>query len=425
MRRIICIFIIVALTAIYGCSIPDNVGNESEPEITPSENTEQDIIVDPDTEAKEILDSLTIEEKIGQLLVVGFPGGISDSDLIDYIERYKVGGFILFSRNFNDFDSLYSLTEKLKKWNAEKNPLPLFICIDEEGGTVSRLPKEGTKFPDAQTMGKIDDIELTYKTGEVIGEELNAVGINVDFAPVLDIVTIPENKLLIKRSYGSTPEIVSKHGNAFIEGIQSKGVIATAKHFPGHGSTNIDSHGKLPLIDIERDTFYSRELIPFKNSIDNGLDAIMVGHLSYPKLDPSNLPATMSEYFLVDLLRKELDFKGIAFSDDIEMSGYSKGQNSLEESVLTSFNGGLDVFLIGHSKEVQDKVLDTLTKGLAEGSISEARLNESVLRIIKIKLKYELSDKMKYNREEAREYFGNKEHKEILNSIKKSYAEAF
>lgn len=425
MRKIICIFIIVALTSIYGCSIPDNLSNEADPEITPSENTEPDIIDDPDAEAKEILDSLTIEEKIGQLMVVGFPEGASDSDLMDYIDRYKVGGFILFGRNFTDFGTLYSLTEKLKKWNAEKNPLPLFICIDEEGGTVSRLSKEATKFPDAQTIGKISNVELTCKTGEVIGEELKAAGINVDFAPVLDIVSSPENKLLIKRSYGSTPEIVSKHGNAFIKGIQSKGVIATAKHFPGHGSTNIDSHGKLPTIDIEKDIFYSRELIPFKNSIDNGLDAIMVGHLSYPKLDPSNLPATMSDYFLTDLLRKELNFQGIAFSDDIEMSGYSNGQSNLKESVLTSFNAGLDVFLIAHSKEVQDKVLDTLTKGIAEGSISEERLNESVLRIIKIKLKYKLSDKMEYNREEARKHFGSKEHKEILNLIKKSSSEAF
>lgn len=426
MRKLLfAILIVFTCSVISGCSRPQGSGYIQNPVITPVENHPQDNNVAPqknekdelDSRAKEILSSLTVEEKIGQLLIVGFPQGTEDSELMDYIARYKVGGFILFKRNYTDFEALYRLTKKLKGQNAEKNPLPLFISADEEGGTVSRLPKGGTKFPDAQVLGKIDNTDLTYKTGEIIGEEFMASGINLDFAPVLDIVSSPENKLLIRRSYGSTPEAVSRHGIAFINGLRAKGVIASAKHFPGHGDTNVDSHGKLPVINIDKSTLYSRELVPFKSSIDAGLDALMVGHLSYPKLDPELLPATMSSYFLTDLLRKEWDFQGITISDEIEMYGYMSGKQNLEECVLTSFNSGLDVFVIGHTKKIQDRVLNALTTGVKEGKISKERLDESVLRIIKLKLKYKLSDKMEYSLEEAQMHFGSKDHKEILGNI--------
>jgi beta-N-acetylhexosaminidase len=285
--------------------------------------------------------------------------------------------------------------------------LPLFIAVDEEGGTVSRLPAGGTHFPDAKLVGKVGDPELTYKTGKVIGQELKASGINLNFAPVLDIVTSSENKLLIRRSYGSTAELVSLHGSSFINGLQSAGVIATPKHFPGHGSTNVDSHGKLPIINIDETTLQSRELIPFKTAVNEGIDVVMIGHLAFPKLDPTGLPATMSSYFLTDVLRKQMAFKGIAISDDIEMFGYTNGKAPLEECVVTSFNAGLDVFLIGATKEVQDRVLKALIDACRDGGISEERLNESVLRIIKVKLKHKLTDTMEYSLEAARKNFGS------------------
>jgi len=409
---------------VMGCTIQQQ-DNNGEPESPPAESpTEESKSVPEDNykdelqiKAEEILNSMTLEEKAGQLIIVGFPQGTEDGVIKDYIDRYRVGGFILFKRNYTDFKSLYNLSSKLKEWNRSKNPLPLFIAADEEGGTVSRLPKGGTRFPDAQVLGKINDIGLTEKTGEVIGEEFKAAGLNLDFAPVLDIVNSPDNKLLIKRSYGSTPEVVSSHGTAFINGLQSRGVIAAPKHFPGHGATNVDSHGKLPVISIDRDTLYSRELVPFINAISGNLDALMVGHLSFPKIDASGLPATMSGFFLTDLLRKELGFQGVAISDEIEMYGYLAGKPSLEECVMASFNSGLDIFVIGHTKDIQDRVLNTLLTGIKNGEISEERLNESVLRIIKLKLKYNLEDRMPYDFEEAQNYFGSNEHKEVLNTI--------
>jgi beta-N-acetylhexosaminidase len=409
------VLIILTLSVTTSCAASRISENQDAPE-APVQNDE--IVEEKKDELEEkaaiILDNMTLEEKVGQLLIVGFPQDTDEETVMKYIDDFKVSGFILFNRNYKDFDSLYQLVNGLKERNSIKNPLPLFISIDEEGGTVSRLPKGGTHFPDAQLIGKTEDPMLAQMAGEVIGRELRALGINLNFAPVLDIVSSPENKLLIKRSYGSTAETVSLYGTSFINGLQSAGVIATPKHFPGHGDTKIDSHGKLPVIDIDKDTLQSRELMPFKAAIHAGTDAIMIGHLSFPMLDSSGLPATMSGYFLTDILRKELGFKGIAISDDIEMSGYTNEKTSLEESVITSFNAGLDVFIIGHTGDTQEKVKEALKDAYLDGRISGERLNESVLRIIKVKLEHKLSDTMESSLEDARKVLGSEEHKAIL-----------
>ncbi|MGE5631667.1 MAG: beta-N-acetylhexosaminidase [Caulobacteraceae bacterium] len=419
-RLLLYIMVLTAAALFISCTAPKN-SNPVNPTGTPGENAGNNGgNNEAPSESEIILKSLTPEEKIGQLIIAGFPKDTSDDVIADYIDRYRIGGFIFFKDNFTDFESLYNLSSKLKSMNSAKSKLPLFISVDEEGGTVSRIPAGGTKFPDAQLVGKADNTSLTMKSGEVIGEELKAAGINLDFAPVLDIVTSSKNKLLLRRSYGSNPDIVSRHGIAFIKGIRSKDVIAVGKHFPGHGSTTTDSHSSLPVINIGKDTLFSRELVPFKRSISEGLDAIMVGHLSFPELEPSGAPATMSSYFLRDLLRNELGFQGLAISDDLEMGGYLNAEGSFEEHVVTSFNAGMDIFVVGHTKEIQDRVLKALTDAYNEGKITEERLNESVLRIIDTKLKYKLSDSMTYSFEEARNHFGTKEHKAVLDEINKA-----
>ncbi|HPW41611.1 MAG TPA: beta-N-acetylhexosaminidase, partial [Bacillota bacterium] len=398
MKRLFSIVIVVLILLIAAsCTVPD-VSEGNTPPVPPAQSdSEAEDRKDPlEAKAESLLAGMTIEEKAGQLLIVGFPGDTKKEALQDYIDRLKVSGFILFSRNYTDFDSLYALARSLKEMNSLNNPLPLFISIDEEGGTVSRLPKGGTRFPDARKVGKAGEPGLTYKAGQTIAKELKAAGINLNFAPVLDIVESGENKLLIKRSYGSTPEVVSLHGTSFISGLQSEGVTAVPKHFPGHGNTSQDSHSTLPVIDTDKAAMQSRELVPFKAAIDAGLDAVMVGHIAFPKLDPTGLPASMSSYFLTDVLRKDLGFGGISISDDIEMQGYISSKDTVEECVISSFNAGLDIFLIGHTKAIQDQVYKALLDGCRDGRISEERLNESVLRIIKAKLKNGLTDAMEY-----------------------------
>ena len=419
MKRLFCIVIVILILSIAAsCTAPD-VSEGNTPPVPPDQSdTAKEDAKDPlEEKAEALLGKMTLDEKVGQLLIVGFPEDTKKEALQDYIDRFKVSGFILFSRNFTDFDSLYALVSSLKEMNSLRNPIPLFISVDEEGGTVSRLPKGGTRFPDARQVGKAGEPGLTYKTGQIIAQELKAAGINLNFAPVLDIVDSKENRLLIRRSYGSTPEAVSLHGTSFIDGLQSKGVIAVPKHFPGHGNTDEDSHSKLPAIDIDKTTMQSRELAPFKAAMGAGLDAVMVGHISFPKIDPSGLPATMSSYFLTDVLREEMGFKGISISDEIEMNGYMSGKETLEECVIASFNAGLDVFVIGHTMTIQDKVLKALSDACRDGRISEERLNDSVLRIIKAKLKNGLADTMEYEINEAREIFGSSEHKSILEEL--------
>ena len=419
MKRLFSIVIVVLILLIAAsCTVPD-VSEGNTPPVPPAQSdSEAEDRKDPlEAKAESLLAGMTIEEKAGQLLIVGFPGDTKKEALQDYIDRLKVSGFILFSRNYTDFDSLYALARSLKEMNSLNNPLPLFISIDEEGGTVSRLPKGGTRFPDARKVGKAGEPGLTYKAGQTIAKELKAAGINLNFAPVLDIVESGENKLLIKRSYGSTPEVVSLHGTSFISGLQSEGVTAVPKHFPGHGNTNQDSHSTLPVIDTDKAAMQSRELVPFKAAIDAGLDAVMVGHIAFPKLDPTGLPASMSSYFLTDVLRKDLGFGGISISDDIEMQGYISSKDTVEECVISSFNAGLDIFLIGHTKAIQEQVFKALLDGCRDGRISEERLNESVLRIIKAKLKNGLTDAMEYEIEEAGEIFGSSEHKAVLEEL--------
>ena len=419
MRKLILFALIILTFSIAtNCSTPSADQDKPNPEEPPKGSEVIEAKGDElEEKAAAMLNRMTLDEKIGQLLIVGFPKDAKEETLQDYIDRYKVSGFILFKRNYSSFDLQYTLVKSLKERNSVSNPLPLFISVDEEGGTVSRLPKDGTHFPDAKLVGKAGNPTLTSKTGIVIGQELRASGINLNFAPVLDIVSSSENKLLIRRSYGGTAEAVSAHGTAFINGLQAAGVIAAPKHFPGHGSTTVDSHGKLPIINIDRETLQGRELVPFKAAISEGLDAVMVGHLAYPELDPSGLPATMSSYFLTEVLREELDFKGISISDEIEMYGYLNGKETLEECVIISFNAGLDVFVIGHTKAMQDRVLKALKDSCSEGRISEQRLNEAVLRIIKVKLKHKLSDKVEYSLEEARKNFSSEEHRNVLEEL--------
>lgn len=363
-----------------------------------------------------LIEDMKLNEKIGQLLIVGFPQETPEKDIMDYIAIDKVGGFILFKRNYGNFKELYGLNSKLKDWN-KNNPLPLFISIDEEGGTVSRLPKEGTKIPDAAVFGKINDDKLTEKSGVIVGKQLYAAGINLNFAPVLDILSLKDNTLLKLRAYGKDGNMVSKHGIAFINGLKSQGIISVPKHFPGHGDTDKDSHVTLPVINIDEITLKNRELIPFKDAINAGIDAIMVGHLAFPKIDESVKPATKSKIFLTDVLRNELNFQGIALTDEIEMYGFMDNEQSLEESVIEAFNSGIDVFVIGHTKEIQKKVLKALIDGVSEGLITEERLNESLRRIIKVKNKYKLSNTMNMDFEEAYNLFTNEENRQFLEEV--------
>ena len=413
--------IIILLVSIPGVGILINLysKNSSPPPAAPPIVTEEpEVVVSPPKvdEDLRLVESMTLEEKIGQLLIIGYKEAHPTEKVRELIETSHVGGFILFNRNYSDLESIVQVTNQLNTWNSSKK-LPLFISIDEEGGTVTRLPQEGTIFPDARLLGEIDDPDLTLRVGKVIGKELQALGINMNYAPVMDIVSSPENKLLFKRAFGGNTDIVSKHGVEFIKGLQSSGIIAVPKHFPGHGNTIVDSHGKLPKIMIDRETLLSREVVPFKTAIEDGIDGIMVGHLSFPLIDTTELPATKSKVILDGILRNELGYEGLIITDEIEMLGYMKDKNQLSTGILKSLQAGVDLFVIGHTYDVQIQVIDIIKDAVENDRISEARIDESVLRIIKAKNKYIGDSKKMVDLDEVKKIVGSDEHRQVLEEI--------
>lgn len=383
-------------------------GNSAETSAGTSAGTSNGTIIQEDKQEKDIeerpiegpklkdpieekIKNMTLEEKIGQMVIAGFDGYTMDDNIRILIEEYRVGGFILFKRNIENTDQLLELIRSLKSTNAElKNSIPLFISVDEEGGRVSRMPAEFKKLPSNSVIGQANNGDLSYKIGEILAEQLKGFGFNMNFAPVLDINSNPDNTVIGDRSFGSDPQIVSKLGIQTMKGIQNGGIIPVVKHFPGHGDTIADSHIDLPVIEHDMERLRNFELIPFKDAIKNGADAVMIAHILLNRIDPDN-PASLSKIVISDILRGELNFKGIVISDDMTMDAIDKNY-SIGDASVKSVNAGSDIILVCHGFNKAVEVIEYLKKAAEEGVISEERINESVYRILKLKEKYNLSD---------------------------------
>lgn len=345
---------------------------------------------------------MTLKEKIGQLLIVGFEGTSINYDIENYIETYKVGGFIFFSRNIRSADESFKLVNDIKEKNIQ-NDIPLFISIDEEGGRVSRLSKEFIKLPSAKVIGNINKEEVSFEYGKVIGARLNSLGFNLDFAPVLDINSNPKNPVIGERSFGDTEKIVSQNSIDVMKGLKDEEVISSVKHFPGHGDTAVDSHKNLPVVYKTIDELQGLELIPFKKAIKEGADAIMVAHILYKDID-DDYPATMSKSIIEKLLREDLAFEGVVMSDDMTMGAILKTY-SLEEASVKFLEAGGDILLICHGKDNPKLVFEAIEKAIEEEVLSEEEIDNKIYRILSLKEKYKINDKslMEYDIEEINE----------------------
>ncbi len=340
-------------------------------------------------EAVEKLKSLSIDEKIGQLLIVGLEGTEINEQIEEMIKDYYIGGFILFERNISNGENTLDLINSIKSLN-KTNKVPLFISIDEEGGNVSRLPNEFIKLPNAWDIGKVNNKEYSYKMGQIIGERLQALGINLNFAPILDINSNPSNPVIGKRAFGSTVEEVNKHGIQTMEGIKSKNIIPVLKHFPGHGDTNVDSHLDLPVINKTIEELEKLELAPFKKGIEKNADMIMTSHILFPKIDKNN-PATFSKEIITNILREKLKFNGAIITDDMTMGGL-KNYHIVDASV-EALKAGCDIILMCHGYENQVKIIEKIKEEVKEGNIPEKEIDEKVYRILKLKEKYKITNK--------------------------------
>lgn len=359
---------------------------------------------------KDKINTMSLDEKIGQLIIGGFNGYTVDSNTKKLIKENHLGGFILFQRNVENPNQLLELTNTLKSLNKE-NMAPLFISTDEEGGNVTRMPKEIKKLPSNSYIGKINNEDFSYNIGKTLGKELNAFGINIDYAPVLDINSNPNNPVIGIRSFGNNKDIVTRLGTRTMEGIKSQNVIPVVKHFPGHGDTSVDSHMGLPIVNHDLKRLTDFELVPFKSAIDKGADAVMVAHILIPKLDPK-YPATLSYNIITDLLRKDLGFDGVVITDDMTMGAIIKNYN-IGDAAVKSINAGADIILVSHQYENIQKVFNSIKESVLNKTITEDRINESVYRILSLKEKYKLTDN-KINSVDVNEI--NKSITDVLNN---------
>ncbi|SFM21285.1 beta-N-acetylhexosaminidase [Gracilibacillus orientalis] len=341
-----------------------------------------------ETEPSYALDSMTIPEKIGQLMMIGLEGTTIDQQATNYIKENKVGGFILFKRNIENTQQTVDLINDLKQ--ANDNQIPLFLGVDEEGGRVTRLPEEIIATPTSQTIGEKKDSDLSYQIGKLLAKKVKAFGFNLNFAPILDVNSNPDNPIIGDRSFGSEPSLVSDMAIAQMQGMTDNHVIPVGKHFPGHGDTNVDSHIDLPLLDHSIERLHQVELVPFQQAINHGAEAMMVGHLMVPSLDPDN-PATLSKEIIQGLLRQELGFDGLVISDDLTMGAILENYE-IGAAAVKAIQAGTDLLLVCHGYDQMNAVFQAIEKAVDNGDISMQSLDDSVNRVLKLKEKHGITD---------------------------------
>ena len=387
MIKKVCIVISVILAYMLGRFIAINYIKTS---VDNEENTT--VYVDKknnNNEIKNKLKKMTIDEKIGQLIIAGFDGTTVNDELRSLILEKYVGGVILFSKNVESASQVVALNNEIKEIN-KVNKSPIFISVDEEGGLVSRMPSEFKDIPTNSDIAKYDDEDLSYNIGKVIGEEISSLGFNMDFAPVLDINSNPNNPVIGDRSFGDNEAIVSKLGIATMKGLKDSNVIASVKHFPGHGDTSVDSHVGLPVVEHDLERLKSFELVPFKKAIDAGADMVMVSHIMLPKIDEKE-PATLSKTIITDILRKDMNYNGVVVTDDMTMGAIINNYD-IGEAAVKSINAGVDIVMVCHQYDNVIKVIDAIKEAVKNGTITEERLDKSVERILKLKDKYNIKD---------------------------------
>lgn len=383
------ILLIFTIVLLVGCS--ENNQDIEEPDIGQSNTHVEDEDKIPMDPIENRVKSMSLDEKIGQLMVVGFDGAYINEEIVGFIEKFKVGGFILFSRNIVDENQTLKLLNNLKEVNSN-NDIPLFLSIDEEGGRVSRLPKAFFKLPAAMKVGNKNDKDISYGFGNLLGERVKSLGFNLNFAPVLDINSNPKNPVIGDRAFGADVDQVVNNGLEVMFGIRDSGVIPSVKHFPGHGNTDVDSHVNLPRVNKTIDQLESFELIPFMEAIEKNVEMIMVAHILYPEID-GEYPATMSNRIIQEILRDELGYEGVVISDDMTMGAIVENY-TLEDSVLSFIKVGGDIALICHGKDNPEKVFMKIKEAVRTGELEEEDIDKKVYRILKLKEGYYLEDKI-------------------------------
>lgn len=396
MRKLLT-FITLFSLLVTGCSYNNTEGDTdiAEPAITGVQ--EARILTDSNeitAMARAILNNMTLEEKVGQMFLVNLEaldatqGNFYEhrtftDEMQKTLSEYPVGGVIFFSRNIETRTQTIALIEKLQ----ENTTVPLWISVDEEGGDVARIANNSnmktTKFPSMEIIGATEGADYCYDMGVTIGTEISELGFNLDFAPVSDVRTNESNTEIGNRSFGSNADLVAELSSAVVKGLQSTNVSATLKHFPGHGDADGDTHQASVNIESDLNRLRNVDFVPFRQGIKAGADFMMISHISISRVAGNTIPASLSSLVMQDIVRDELEFDGVIITDAFDMKAITNLYTS-QEAAVKAIKAGADVVLI---PENFTAAYNAVANAVITEEISESQINESVLRILKTKIK--------------------------------------
>lgn len=414
---IILLFIILFVSSLFWNKDNNNVNNVENVDIKNEvvENKEEVKKTDEELLLEKVdkkLSEMTLREKIGQMLIIAYYDTNYTNELDTLLKEVKPGGFILFEKNVTNYENTVNYISKIK---ATAN-IPMIMSIDQEGGRVQKIKNvDGVNvqiIPNMYDLGKTYDTELSYDVGTVIGEELSAFGVNTDFAPILDIFSNPDNKVIGNRAFGNDSNTVISMALPLARGIKNSSVFPVYKHFPGHGNTGSDSHVELPVVSKTKEELYQNELLTFKAAIEDGAEMIMTAHIALPKVTGSYIPATLSKDIVNGILREEMGFDGVVVTDAINMKALSDNY-SLEQICEYTINAGVDIILMPTDPK---DALNTIERLVNNGNITEDRINESIKRILKLKYKNNMDKEEELNKESI----GSQKHIDIINRVNKN-----
>ena len=413
LNRRAALVVVITLVVLLGCSGP----GAAEPPPTPAPPSTSDVAASATapaaattaapppaaqppgaTAAPVLAPDAPIEVKVGQMLMVGVEGTTVGTDARRIVQQLRIGNVVLLDRNVQSPAQLREFTAELQALATASTGHPAIIAADQEGGTVQRLRAGFTALPDAATVGAARDAQLAFRLGSTVGYELRATGVTMALGPVLDVNDNAANPVIGRRAFGSTPARVIAAALPFAEGLRGAGVIAVAKHFPGHGSTDEDSHFALPVVRKSQDALQATEIAPFRAAVNAGVPAVMLAHVAYPALDPSGTPASVSAPIATGLLRGELGFAGVVVSDDMGMAGLLSG-TTIEEASVRAVLSGSDMLICARSVMVgscppqsAERMRDALIGAVRDGTIPASRIDDSVRRISDLKRRYAVGE---------------------------------
>lgn len=392
-KKFIILFIFI-ITILTGCSNNKKVSNKDFEKLSIEEKVNYK------------MDNLSIDEKIAQMLIVYYIGDEYDENLSNIIKEVKPGGFILMSDNITTYDRTLNFVKGMQN----DSDIPMIISTDEEGGSVQRIKGirdiSVTDIPYMYYLGQTKDKNLAYKVGEIIANELRTIGVNLTYAPVMDIYSNPNNTVIGKRSFGSDPNTVYDMATSLKNGIEDNLVNTCIKHFPGHGDTETDSHFEIPIINKTLDELENSDLLPFIKSI-NDTNMIMVGHIALPKITNSSIPASLTKEIVTDLLKNKYNYKGLVITDALNMRSLTDNYSD-KEIYTMAINAGVDLLLMPNGSK---NAIKYIKEAIDDEEIDINTINESVRKILTYKysnIKENYLDKS---------YLNKNEYSNVLNQI--------